>query len=232
MKPTNVSLPILYEDDQLLIVDKPDHMLSHPDKLLKAPDLLTQVKRLYPKLATLDIQVITRLDFNTSGLCLLSKYKATQKNLQYAQDQEWVKKIYQCVVFGYLPKTSDVLMGYLLKDETSAVVRISPTEVDNTLPIRTKYTVLKEKNGLSLLEVELLSGKTHQIRAHLAAIGYPLVGDPLYGNLMKNRQYPIKTQQLVMSKLRFEITDSNHPLAYLDGVVVQKKDVDWSIFSF
>jgi len=232
MKSINPLIPILYEDDQLLIVDKPDHMLSHPDKKLKAPDLLTQVKRMYPKLATLDLQVITRLDFNTSGLCLLSKYKATQKNLQYAQDQEWVKKVYQCVVFGYLPKPSDVLHGYLLKDETSAVVRISSTEIENTIPIQTKYTVLKEKNGLSLLEVELLSGKTHQIRAHLASVGYPLVGDPLYGNLVKNRQFPIKTQQLIMSKLRFEIPDSSHPLAYLDRLVVQKKELDWSLFSF
>lgn len=232
MKPTNPLIPILYEDDQLLIADKPDHMLSHPDKKLKAPDLLTQIKRMYPKLATLDLQVITRLDFNTPGLCLLSKYKATQKNLQYAQDQEWVKKVYQCVVFGYLPKPADVLHGYLLKDETSAVVRISSSEIDNTIPIHTKYTVLKEKNGLSLLEVELLSGKTHQIRAHLASIGYPLVGDPLYGNLIKNRQFPIKTQQLIMSKLRFEIPDSTHPLAYLDGLIVQKKELDWSLFSF
>ncbi|MDZ4196577.1 MAG: RNA pseudouridine synthase, partial [Candidatus Izemoplasmatales bacterium] len=204
------TIPILYEDDRLLVVYKPFGLLSHPDKKLKEPDLLTTLRSLRPKLAHVDIQVVTRLDFNTDGIVLISKNKAIQHLLQMANEEDNIKKYYQCVVVGYLPKSEDLLTGYLLKDEQSAVVRISPTELPNTQIIQTGYKVLKEANGLSWIEVLLLTGRTHQIRAHFASIGHPLAGDPLYGNIVKNKQLGLKSQALSMTKLVFNFPEFAH----------------------
>ena len=204
------TIPILYEDDRLLVVYKPFGLLSHPDKKLKEPDLLTTLRSLRPKLSTVDMQVVTRLDFNTDGIVLISKNKVVQHLLQLANEANSIQKYYQCVVVGYLPKSQDLLTGYLLKDEQSAVVRISPIELPNTQIIQTGYRVIKEANGLSWIEVQLLTGRTHQIRAHFASIGHPLAGDPLYGNFMKNKQLGLKSQALSMTKLVFEFPDPMH----------------------
>jgi 23S rRNA pseudouridine955/2504/2580 synthase len=216
------TIPILYEDDRLLVVYKPFGLLSHPDKKLKEPDLLTTLRSLRPRLAHVDIQVVTRLDFNTDGIVLISKNKAIQHLLQIANEEDKIKKYYQCVVVGYLPKSEDLLTGYLLKDEQSAVVRISPTELPNTQIIQTGYKVLKEANGLSWIEVLLLTGRTHQIRAHFASIGHPLAGDPLYGNIVKNKQLGLKSQALSMTKLVFNFPDSAHPFHDLHQRVFER----------
>ena len=216
-------IPILYEDDQIMIVHKPKQLLSHPDKKLKAMDVLTTLKRQYIRLKTLDLAVVTRLDFNTSGLCLIAKHKQAHHLTQQIGDAGGIHKFYRCRVIGYLEKPSDTLIGYLLKDENSAVVRISQTPLPNTLEIRTKYRVLSEELGISTLEVELMTGKTHQIRAHFASINHPLVGDPLYGNLVINKKMGEQYQDLVMAKLSFTINDSNHPLFYLHN-----KSFEWN----
>jgi 23S rRNA pseudouridine955/2504/2580 synthase len=87
--------------------------------------------------------------------------------------------------------------------------------------------VLSEGNGVSYLEVELLTGKTHQIRAHLAAVDHPILGDPLYGNERINKKFALTRQALWASKLVFTILDSSHPLAYLNGKVIVKDEPQW-----
>jgi 23S rRNA pseudouridine955/2504/2580 synthase len=203
---------ILFEDDRLIVAYKPPGMLSHKDrKLANEKDLLTDLAQRYPRLANADLQIATRLDFNTDGLVLLSKGKANAEIAAKAVARGLIRKFYHTVVLGYMPKPSDTLVGYLLKDSESATVKISAEPLEPASKIQTAYRVLREENGLSLLEIELLTGKTHQIRAHLASIGHSVVGDPLYGFHNLNKKWNLKRQALSSVRLCFDIQAQSHP---------------------
>ncbi|MBU1144360.1 MAG: RluA family pseudouridine synthase [Firmicutes bacterium] len=210
---------IFYEDDLILIVDKPPKMLSHPDKLHKEPDLLSALK--HPEYA-----VITRLDFNTSGLVLLGKSQKSISILNQLSRNNEIHKIYQCLVLNYFQNPEAILTAYLLKDEINSVVRLSDKKIENGQKIITSYKVLTEKNNCSLLEVELITGKTHQIRAHMAFAEHPLIGDPLYGQKSLNKKYNLHFQALVSTKIWFTIQDSTNPLFYLNKLLFEKKDTN------
>jgi len=113
----------------------------------------------------------------------------------------------------------------LLKDSTQSKVRISDIEIKNSQKIITRYTVLKENSNMSLLEVDLLTGKTHQIRAHLANIGHPIIGDPLYGYPSVNKKSGLKTQALCAYKLKFGHFEENSLISYLSGRVFELTSV-------
>lgn len=208
-----VAIPaILFEDDRLIVAYKPPGMLSHKDKKLAVEkDLLTDLAQRFPRLANADLQIATRLDFNTDGLVLLSKGKENAEIAAKAVARGLIRKFYHTVVLGYMPKPSDTLVGYLLKDSESATVKISTEPLESASKIQTAYRVLREENGLSLLEIELLTGKTHQIRAHLASIGHSIVGDPLYGFHNLNKKWNLKRQALSCVRLIFDIQAQSHP---------------------
>ena len=126
-------------------------------------------------------------------------------------------KLYLCVVCGVPEKKSDTLTGYLEKNESQNRVYITNRKTDESRSIRTKYTVLETRRDFSLLEVELLTGRTHQIRAHMASIGHPLAGDGKYGKNADNKKSGFPYQALYAYKLTFRFRTDAGSLNYLDG---------------
>jgi len=204
---------VIYEDQNIVVVHKPIGMLAHRAKQSNLSDLLTEMK--HP-----NFHVITRLDANTEGLVLLAKNSLAASLLSKLGEANEIVKIYRAIVVGYLDKPEDTISAYLLKDSENSVVRLSSTPTLDAVEIKTKYRVLKEQKGYSMIEVELLTGKTHQIRAHLSHIGHPVLGDPLYGNKKANQMMHEKTQLLLSYQIKFQIRDSDHPLAYLNSQMI------------
>ncbi len=189
-----MTLKTIYEDPEIIVIDKPQGMLSHPARNHPGPDILTELK--HP-----EYSVVTRLDYQTSGLVLIAKSHQTASILNQMQNQGKIQKYYQAIVKGYMPKQTDTLTAYLLKDEQKGISRISGYPLAGTRPIITAYVVLKERFALSLLEIELKTGRMHQIRAHLSHAGHPIIGDPLYGDPKLNREYNLSTQALAAMRI-------------------------------
>lgn len=222
------AIEILYEDDRIMVVNKPESLLSHPDEKLHEEDLLSVLcKQKQVPFGTYSLA--NRLDFNTSGLMLVGKNTEATRVLNDAAMKDQIQKFYRCVVVGYMEKSADELHAWLLKDEASALVRISDVFIPNSQEIITRYNVLEEGNGLSLLEIELLTGKTHQIRAHMASIDHPVLGDPLYGNPRLNRRYGVTKQVLWASKLVFRNIPQESSLYPLNGNIITKDESYWNV---
>ena len=135
---------------------------------------------------------------------------------QKLKDRE-LEKYYLCVIHGSMKQKSGVLEGWLTKDEKKNKVTVSERRTEGAKQIRTKYAVLAENGGMSLVEVELLTGRTHQIRAHFASVGHPLLGDGKYGSNALNKPLGYKKQFLYSYKLKFAFTTDAGILEYLNG---------------
>ena len=208
-KKTSSNIDIVYEDDNVIIVNKPSGVLSQ-----KADDsdvsinemiisyLLEKGSLTKEDLQTFKPSICNRLDRNTSGLVVAGK---TLKGLQVMSEvikERAVDKYYLTVVDGILDEGME-LNGYLLKDEKTNKVSISETDNGGDR-IETSFEPIDFGEGVTILEVKLITGKTHQIRAHLASIGHPIIGDRKYGNEKTNKKYPkIKNQLLHAWILKF-----------------------------
>ncbi len=221
----SLDLNILYEDDNILILDKKVGLLSHPDDTEYVDTLISRVKHyLYDKkeYSPEDEQcftpaLINRIDRNTGGIVMAAKNAETLRVMnQKVKDRE-LHKYYLLACHGTPPKTEDLLVDYLIKDEDKNQVKIYDKQVPGSKEIKTLYKVVKAEKNLSLLEVELLTGRTHQIRAHMAYIGCPLVGDGKYGSNALNKEYGYKKQLLYSYKLKFDFTTDAGILEYLNG---------------
>lgn len=227
------SLDVIYEDENIMLLNKKAGLLSHPDDSEYIDTLITRVKRyLFEKGEYLPEEessfapaLVNRIDRNTAGIVIAAKNASALRILNQKMKDNELHKLYLCIVHGTPKKKSDVLEGYLVKNESKNKVFISQKKTEGAKTIRTKYTVLDTKNNLSLLEIDLLTGRTHQIRAHLAWLGHPLLGDGKYGTNKLNKKSGLKKQCLCSYKLRFDFTTDAGELSYLDGKEFEISDV-------
>ena len=226
------SLKIVYEDENIILIDKPTGLLSHPDENNYTDTAITRVKRyLYEKGEykpeeenSFAPALVNRIDRNTSGIIIGAKNAESLRILNEKLKNREMHKLYLCVVIGKLKQESGVIEGYLEKNEKQNKVYVSDKGNDRTKYISTKYRVLGYKNGLSLLEVELLTGRTHQIRAHFSYLGHPLLGDGKYGTQNKNFG-GYKKQFLYSYKLKFDFQSDGGILNYLNQKEFEVQDV-------
>ena len=220
-----VKIDIIYEDENIMLLNKKPGLIVHPDENYHFDSLIARVQHyLYDKGEyepkkenSFAPALVNRIDRNTGGIVIAAKNAETLRIMnQKVKDRE-LEKLYLCIAVGIFEKKSDLLTGYLEKNEKQNRVYISKKPTENSKTIKTKYRVLSEKNGLSLLEVDLLTGRTHQIRAHLASIGHPLLGDGKYGKNEINRKMGYKWQALYSYKLSFNFTTDGGILEYLNG---------------
>ncbi len=197
-------LNILYEDEHILLVDKRPGLVVHPDESERVNTLLTHIQAyLYQKKEwspywenSFAPALCNRIDRNTGGIVIAAKTAEGLRVMnQKIKDRE-LEKRYLCVIHGTMPQREGKLEGYLWKDEVKKQVYVRSKPVPGAKTAVTLYRTLAVRNGLSLVECELVTGRTHQIRAHMASIGCPILGDSKYGNNTANRELKLKYQAL------------------------------------
>ena len=224
-KSVSSKLSVVYEDENILLVDKNQGLLEHPDKNEYRDTLISRICHyLYKKGEynpaeenSFSPALANRIDRNTGGIVIAAKNAAALKILCDKIKTRELDKRYLAIVHGRLKKKEGLLEGYLFKDETKNQVFLENKKTDSNKTVKTKYKVLAEKNDLSLVEVELITGRTHQIRAHFASIGHPLLGDGKYGKLKEDKKLGFSKQALYSYKLTFKFTEDADILNYLNS---------------
>lgn len=210
-----VEKDIIYEDENILVYSKPEEIEVQG----KNGELgLEEAIKKHFKFSF--FKACHRLDRNTRGLVIFAKNPESEETMLEMIKNHAIKKLYKALVYGVPKNKTMTLKAYLFKDKRNSQVLISEQKGKGYQEIITKYKVIEAyKDNTSLLEVELVTGKTHQIRAHLAYIGYPIIGDGKYGNNKINKQFNQRYQQLCSYKLVFEEAYGN--LQYLKGKIIK-----------
>ena len=227
-------LNIVYEDDQIILVDKRPGLAVHPhDGAEYGWTLIDHIQAyLYQKREwnprgenSFAPALCNRIDRNTGGIVIAAKTaEALRVMNQKIKDRELDKR-YLAIVEGTPKPQKGTLKGYLFKDAKKNRVFVTDTPQTGSKSCETRYEVLASRQGLSLVECELITGRTHQIRAQFAHAGHPLLGDGKYGKL--DKRFDRTYQALYSYKLTFHFTTDAGALAYLDGKSFQVQKVDF-----
>ncbi len=220
------NLEIIYEDENILAINKPAgiEVASSNNSLTFALNSFLNQRQSLDKMENSNIKNIEvypchRLDRNTTGIVLFAKNDVSLNILLDKFKNREIEKHYHATVYG-IPKMKHAdLTAYLFKDSKKSLVYISDIPKKGYEKIKTSYEVISinKKENTSILDVTLHTGKTHQIRAHLAHIGFPIIGDGKYGNNEINKKFKVKTQQLTSYSIEFKFITPAGILEYLNG---------------
>lgn len=219
VKPQEKTLPkpeVVFEDEHILLINKPQGIASqNEDDPLSGDTALTRVKAYLDSAGQKSgsLHLCHRLDVQTGGLLLFAKDDEAFECAMKAFSERTFRKFYTCLVKGCPAKREAVMQAFLRKDAQISRVSITDYPARGALGITTAYRVV-EPGRNAKLEVELITGRTHQIRAHLAHIGHPILGDDKYGDRLLNREQGIRRQQLWATRLVFY---ADGALSYLNG---------------
>lgn len=227
------ALDVVYEDENILLVDKKQGVLVHPDDKEYRDTLIGRIQHyLYDKGEFnpeaengFAPSLANRIDRGTGGIVVAAKNAESLRILCDKIKEREIDKQYLAVIHGTPAKKEATLEGFLEKNESKNKVYLKATREGDALSIKTRYRVLAVKNNLSLVEVDLLTGRTHQIRAHMASIGHPLLGDGKYGKLAADKKLGFTRQALYSYKLTFNFKTDGGILEYLNGKTFKVKRV-------
>lgn len=206
----NLTIPSIYEDDNIVVFNKPSNLE------VTGENSLTSIMKMKYEF----LEPCHRIDRNTLGLVLFAKNSESLNILLNKFKINEIEKHYIACTYGKILKNSDTINSYLFKDRKKALVYISDKPKKAYIPIKTSYTVLKKHNMVSLLDVTLHTGKTHQIRAQLSHIGLPIIGDGKYGSYEINKKFNVSTQLLCSYSLKFDFKSDSGKLNYLSGKTI------------
>ena len=214
----NLKIPKVYEDDNIVIIDKPK------DIEVEGEQSVTSILKKEYKY----IEPCHRIDRNTTGLVIFAKNEESLHEIIKMFENFEIEKHYIACCYG-IPKSNATLYAYLFKESKKAIVYISKEPKKGYSKIQTSYSLImqnKEKN-LSLLDVVLHTGKTHQIRAHLAFAGLPILGDGKYGSYEINKKFKTYTQCLCSYSIKFNLKGNYQKLSYLNELEIKLKKVPY-----
>lgn len=227
------TLKIIYEDENIILLDKKPGVIVHQDKsyhfdclLLRLQHYLYDKGEYNPKEENCFAPaLVNRIDRNTGGIVIGAKNAESLRILNQKMKDRELHKFYLCLLINRPKKDNAILSDYLIKNEKTNKVTVLRNEKQGAKKILTKYSVLETNNNLTLCEVELLTGRTHQIRAHMSSIGCPILGDNKYGNKKLNQKYSLSKQCLYSYKLAFDFTTDSGILSYLDKKDFSTNDI-------
>jgi len=236
----HAQLDILYEDENLLLVNKRPGLVVHADETEKVNTLVHHIQAyLYQKKEwdpaaenSFAPALCNRIDRNTGGIVIAAKNAETLRIVNDKIRTHELRKAYLCVAVGRPKPPAGKIEGFLLKDEKEKQVSFYHHPVPGGRSAVTYYQTLQTRGELSLVECELLTGRTHQIRVSMAEIGCPLLGDGKYGRGEVNRSYHEQKQCLWSYRLAFDFKSDAGLLEYLRGKVFQVENIPFKIRYF
>ena len=212
----------LFEDECVAVIDKPCGVETCGENSVES---------------VLSMFAVNRLDRNTSGVMIFAKNLTAKSGLEKVFKNSLVEKFYLCEVVGKSHFAGEIFSGYLFKDARKSRVIVSDTKKTNYVEILTQFETVKNGEKSSLVMCKLLTGRTHQIRAHLAHLGFPIVGDNKYGNKSTNKTFGANVQRLDCVKLVFKNLNDEHfltgeekvALKNISGRSFEKRSKLWEI---
>lgn len=227
-------LDVLYEDENIMLVNKPAGLLCHPDSASDLDTLIAHIQARAIKKGEWDEKsehsfapaLCNRIDRGTGGIVIAAKNAAALRIMNEKIKNREIDKYYLCAILGEIKPEAGTLSGDIFKDARQNRVYIR--SVPGSKPAVTEYRTVAKKEGLSLIECRLITGRTHQIRAQFANAGHPLLGDGKYGVEKTNRAYGEKRQALFAYRVDFSFRTPAGELNYLRGRSFRVSRVDFA----